>query len=1034
MRRISLILISIVLGGLLCVQVVAQDLLKATEDKAARLSRVSGIDVGNWRYKIGDVPNGQDPALDDSSWQFNAQSSFTWGSQPLCWLRTRIVIPEKVDGVSVAGSRVTLKVGADDDGWLYVNGKEIGPFHWTHGKTVLTDNAKPGDVFSVAIKNTNSIGEGRLISAQVEYSALAPINDAIAAYMAQYNNARDLLYIANDSQRTKYLPFVIKSMNEVDLDAFSSGKTDEFLASLKTASSDIKPVSELSRGINIFLVGHAHIDMNWLWLWPETLSVCKNTFTTMGKLMNEYPGFIFSQSQPAAYAAMQEHNPEVFAMIKDRIKRGQWDASTATTWVEGDTNMASGEAIVRSILYGKRFIKQQFGVDSDVCWEPDTFGHAQMMPQILAKSGIKYYYFTRCGIGSPVFWWRSPDGSKVLAFDYGAYSKNIKPETAFEAAHFVKETGLKDYMHVYGVGDHGGGPTRDMLNREKKSSAQPDYPHLQFSTARGYFEDIAKSGKPFRVWDGDLNTIFEGCYTSHSDIKRWNRECENLIPCAETFNSIAARFGLPYAGASFEKSWRDTCFNQFHDILCGTAIHGSYDYAKQLHDEAITQAKGALDKSLDTLISRINTNGSGVPVVVFNPLSWSRTDPVSVTSPFPKEIAGVRVVDSSGVVCPAQIMDGKLCFTAHNVPALGYKVFWAAKSSQAAKGTIKSDGMVIENQYLRVRVDPARGVISEIYDKVSPRAVVPNGSSMATLQILHENRRGMSAWKIGEILDRENLTQNAHVSVSNVGPAKATITIEHDYDKSHIKQELSLYDGVPRIDIHTNVDWKKPSPGNNQCPMLKEAFATGMKSGKATFEVPFGGIERLTNGSEVPGQKWIDLSLPNYGVSLLNDCKYGFSVKDGVMHVTLIRSTHNPDPTPEEGPHEWTLSIYPHKGDWRAAGTVRKGYELNEPLIARVAAPHPGSLSSAQSFLSISKPNIIATAFKKAEDDNSYILRFYETNGSPCKAVISTRLPVKYFMETDLLERPVGRKMPISGGKFTVAVGKNEIKTYKLIP
>lgn len=1036
MKNARHFLILLVLALCACSASVQGD-MKAAQEKADLMGRMLNTDITEWRYQIGDIPNGQDPKLDDSGWQTATGSAFHWGTQPLAWLRTRITIPQDIAGIGIAGSKVTFKFGVDDDGTCYVDGRKVQDFHWDQGSVVLTEHAEPGQTFDIAIRDVNAGGDGRLLMARLDYSVLAAVSDATTAYLAKYNYARELLSTAGDDVRAKYETSLVKSVDTVNLESLPKGQGD-YLTSLDVATALLDPMNELVRGINIDLVGHAHIDMNWLWLWPETLDVCRNTFNSISTLMDDFPGFKFSQSQPAVYAAMQETAPDVFAKIKERVKRGQWDTTTAAAWVEGDLNMSSGESIVRSILYGKRYMKKEFGIESDMCWEPDTFGHPVTMPQILAKSGIKYYYFMRCDIGSPLFWWQSPDGSRVLAYSYGPYNKGLDAGVGVEAARFAKQTGVDTYMHVYGVGDHGGGPTREMLNNENELSARTDFPRLQFSTPRDYFQTALKAKSDYRVWTSDLNTTFQGCYTSHADVKRWNRECENLLPTAEAFSVIAGASGVTYPGGDFEKSWRKTCFNQFHDILCGTAIHGSYEYSGKLRGDVVFQGKSALDKSLAAIAGKINTKGKGVPVIVFNPLAWPRTDTVSVPSPIDSirksaDTYYLDVTDSNGKRYEAQVTGSTLTFTARNIPAMGYKVFWLHPEAVVFPSLGRINTTEIQNQFYKVTIDPKFGVITGIYDKVNKRSVLAPSQNAALLQILSESDPGMSAWNIGAIQGTTDVTGvTGPVQVSS-GPVRRSLAFECKWDKSKFKQEVVLYDAVPRIDIKLTADWHQVWNGSKPMPFLKAAFSADLKDPKATFEVPFGSIERPRDGREVPGQKWIDMSDGAYGLSLLNDCKYGFDVKGSTMRISLLRSSHDPDPNPDEGIHEATYSLYPHSGDWRAAGTPRRGYELNEPLIAVSVPSHAGPLPAARSFLSISAPNVIVTALKKAEDDNALILRFYETDGKACKATIRTALPVRSYIECDLMERPVGKKLPITKGVFSVNVGKCEIKTYKLI-
>ncbi len=323
-------------------------------------------------------------------------------------------------------------------------------------------------------------------------------------------------------------------------------------------------------------------------------------------------------------------------------------------------------------------------------------------------------------------------------------------------------------------------------------------------------------------------------------------------------------------------------------------------------------------------------------------------------------------------------------------------------------------------------------MITGIYDKVNKRNVMVPKQYCDLLQILTENSGGMSAWNLGRIESTKDLLSDSEVVRVDAGPARASVVFDHSYDKSIFTQEITLYDAVPRIDIRLTADWHEPWGGKEPTPMLKAAFSANLKDPKATFDIPFGSIERPRDGHEVVAQKWIDLSDAGYGLSLLNDCKYGFDVKDNTMRISLLRSSHDPDPNPDEGVHEVTYSLYPHKGDWRAAGTARRGYDLNEPLVARVVASHAGPLPASRSYLSVSAANIVVTALKKSADDGNLILRFYEAHGQPGNVTVRTSLPVKYYAETDLMERQTGPKLPIKSGAFTVPTGKYEIKTYKL--
>jgi alpha-mannosidase len=993
----------------------------SVEDVSKALGSLMEVPVGEWRYTVGDVPGAERTEFDDSSWKI-ASPTFVWGEEPVAWFRKAIVVPERIGGFPIAGSRITLRVGVDDDGVIYVGGKEVNKFHGDGGRVELTEKAVPGEKIVVAVKCINTAGSGGLVSASLDGELPDDVRQQIEAYLADLKVGQMIPGAPKE--------VIEASVGAVDLEAIQAADRGRLVKSLAEAAKTLDGLGPLAKSYTCHLVGHAHIDMNWLWLWPETVEVCKNTFSTVISLMQQFPEFRFSQSQPATYAAVEEADRGLFQKIRERVRQGRWEV-TGGTWVEGDLNLPSGESIVRQILYAKRYFGEKFGVEPRICWSPDTFGHAWTIPQILAKSGINYYYFTRCGKGKPLFWWESPDGSRVLAFNDGGYNGWISEGMAQQVMEMSKAYSVRDQLVVYGVGDHGGGPTREMIEKAIELQSRTVFPTVKFSTATDFFKAALPFGKDLPVINDELNFEFRGCYTSHSDIKRMNRSLENLLPAAEGFSAIVSTMGLPYPMTDFRMAWRNACFNQFHDILGGTAIHGSYDYSTDLYDKAYGAGSAALDVALGCLASRIDSRGNGIPVVVFNPLAWTRTDAVEVDSPFDPETTGAVSVTDGKATCPAQIIGDRLSFTARDVPAFGYKVVWLNAAAQPAKSAVKGGADTIENEFFRVRVDPKTGAIASLYDKLGKREVVQAGRQAGLLQILLEEPRGMSAWNIGKIKGTKDLDLAHDSEMIETGPARAVVRSEHDYGESMFVQDVILYEGVPRIDIKMTAQWQEIGTNDKDAPMLKVAFPTALSSPKATFEIPFGSIERPGNGDEVPAQKWIDLSGPDYGVSLLNDCKYGHDVSGSVMRLSLLRASYEPDPVPDVGLHQITYSIYPHSGGWREAGVPRRAYELNNPLRAVATDSHGGKLVQEMSFLSVEPSNLIVTALKRSEDGSDLIVRFYEASGTATTAVISTALPIKAYAETNLLERKLGTARAASG-RIELEVGKHEIKTVRL--
>lgn len=984
----------------------------------------SGDEIKSWRYTSADVPGAEKTDFDDSTWT-TAAPEFDFGAVPVAWMRTTIVIPERIGSAPIAGSKLILRAGVDDDGECYVNGALKQKFHWDQCNVVITENAKPGEKLVIAIKGLNGPGSGRLLFARLECAPLIELREDASRIAEDLRYAESLANQEPDkSRQAVYRAAIEPAVAALDMSALERCDKIAFAKSFPVVGKALAPVSSGLKELTVHLIGHAHIDMNWLWLWPETVDVCKNTFGTMVKLMDEYPELRFSQSQASTYIAVEEADPSLFARVKERIKRGQWEV-TGGMWVEGDMNMASGESIVRQILYGKQYFREKFGVEPVVGWEPDTFGHAWTIPQILVKSGIKYYYFMRAGKGEPIFWWEGPDGSRLLAYNRGSYNGSVRDDAGDSVLEMNKRYGVKDGLLVYGVGDHGGGPTRGDISKALDLQKRDVYPKVKFDTAQGFFDSVLAQKTDWPVINGELNTIFEGCYTSHGDIKKMNRVSENLLPTAETFSALASPFGFLYPSKGFVTAWRNTCFNQFHDIFDGTAIHGSYEYSKQLFEKARGVGDAALQGSLKTIVEHVTTSGEGTPVVVFNPMSWTRTDAVRMPVPADLRDKFILVRDAKGGEQFATVRENEVFFTAYDVPSVGYKVYYLSEQPPySTLGGVDS----IDNDFFKVQVDMTTGAVIDIYDKKAGHSILPKGAQADVLQFLHESPQHMSAWSIGGITKTEGPTLES-VGVVSQSPV-GILRVKHSFRKSRFTQDIILYPGVPRIDFKMTADWEETGSGSSGGTMLKVAFPVDIADGKATYEIPFGSIERPAGGHEYPGQKWIDLSGKDYGVSLLNDCKYGHDVNGNVMRLTLFRSPDDPDPKSDVGRHEITYALYPHSGDWRQADTVRRGYELNNPLIPVLATDHAGKLPKEHSFLSVEPSNVIVTALKKAESGEGLILRFYECEGAPGEATIRFGAKAGSVRETDLMERPIGYRKAVTGGKVRIPFGKWEIKTY----
>jgi len=792
----------------------------------------------------------------------------------------------------------------------------------------------------------------------------------------------------------------------------------------------------------LYMVGQSHIDVAWRWQWDETIGLCRDTFGQALQLMQDYPDFRYSQSQALLYQAMEEHYPELFANMKQAVAAGKWNI-VGGMWVEPDLNLPGGEALVRQCLYGQRYFREKFGAEAHVGWGADSFGTAWTLPQILKKSHMDSFIFSRCGHQQPLFWWEGPDGTRILAYDTGAVLGEFEIEGELDVAkakaalgEALPKLGTKAVGLPFGVGDHGGGPTRKDLMLFKALAQLRGMPKLKLATADEAMAALKKEVHDLPVWGSELNYVFQGCYTSQAEVKRRNRKCETLLPNAEKFAVMAkATGGFDYPRDALRTAWRGALFNQFHDILPGSSIGPVYDDATELYRSVEATGAGVLDSALAALADRARTQGGGEAVIVFNPLPWPRTDAVEVTLDYPELPAHLAVRDAQGATWAAQVVSShriyetfercRVIFAARDVPPLGFKVFWIERSAAAPASGLSAGDYWLESPRFRVEVDAKTGHVVALRDKRLQREVLAEGAAANVLRLLGDDSDGNTAWEIKYTGKVAELNEPTSVRVLERGPVRATIGVSYFRNGSVYEQRISVYDDLDRVDFPTTIDWREYRT------TLKACFPVAIHGNAFTREIPFGNIAHDCNGDEVPAQKWIDLSDDTWGVSLLNDSEYGHSVKGDEMAVTLLRSPTDPDPVADLGRHTMTYSLYPHAAGWREALTQRRAEELNAPLLARPAKSHDGPLGPQYTMLSVEPDNVLLAAVKLCEDSDDAIIRIWEAHGKAAQAQISLPAPALAVTEVDLLEDEVAQ-LQATGDKLTVEIKPYEIRTFKV--
>jgi len=1080
MKRSPLfLLITVVLCSSFGLSQSSGDPSKPTLDRLQSLLRQGETE---WRSHA-DVPHPEDPGLSDSDWGTLTVKNVSGpgGEHPNeeHWKGTRVFrrwvqIPEKVNGYATQGSRVLLDLRFGSPSSLMITVFSNGGILYRGDDdnilpVLLSVNAQPGQKFLVAAR----VVAGDDVQSEFFHSELIVepphTRPDPGLLRMEILAARPLIAAYEDgkTQREQELDAAVKA---VDFSPLERGDQAGFDASLKAAHTKLEVLKPWLQQFAIRAVGNSHIDMAWLWPWTETVEVVRNTFRSVLDLMREYPEFKFTMSSARTFEWMQEKYPDLFQEIQQRVKEGRWEI-IGGMWVEPDLNMPDGESLVRQILVGKRYFQKNFGVDVKIGWNPDSFGYNYQLPQIYKKSGMDYFVTQKLlwaheftTFPYKLFWWQAPDGSRLLTYFPRDYAGGIDAEPLgsdlsvwMPSIYGTKLTDSPEMMHLYGVGDHGGGPTRVMLDHADQLRA-PDtvFPKLQFSFASEFFSDLEKKlpSIPVPTWDGELYFQYHrGVFTTQAETKRRIRRAEELVLNAEKFSSLASLYGRTYPQEGMELTWKNLLFDHFHDIMPGSGIAVNYLDAKRNLEDVGRFANDVALGSLREIAAHVNTEGEGVPLMIFNSLSWPRTEITEVEAQLPASTKQVEVVDSNGKPAESQLLSldpethrARLLLLS-NSPSLGYTTYFvrAATSAPAVHSVLKASADTLENEFIRVKIDPQSGCMTSLFDKrsgtesLAPAETDTGGSKNSTcgnlLQTFVDKPKQWDAWNIDADFEKQHwdLDRADEVKLVESGPLRAVIQVKNHFQNSTFVRDIILYAGASRVDVKMQAEW------HEKHILLKVAFPVSAHSDKAAYEIPFGSVERPTTRNtpaeqgqfEVPAYRWADISDAKHGFSLLNDCKYGYDAKGNVLRLSLLRSPEWPDPHADEGHHEFTYALYPHGGGWKDALTVRRGYELNYKLISMPVGKHEGALAPEHSFVQARSENIVVTALKKAEDDDALVLRFYEWAGKDGEAEVQIPPGAQSAVETDLMERPIGG-LSVQNDGIKVRTKPYEIKTIKV--
>ncbi len=1011
--------------------------------------------------ELGDFSfcEGQQPISkkDEGNWK-HFEKNEHWGSpEYYCRFKHSFDVPERFKG-----KNVFYEVNpVDTEPWrtsdaqfiVFANNKLLQGCDHNHSSILLLDSAKGGEHFDMhlnAYLDKFEYRGQRIFSARIKsvdplvWKLIFDIKTPLEVAMQ---------YGPDDMERVEILKALNEAVNFLEIDN-PDRAVFEKSAQQCIDYLDANIYGKFTLNAVNSCIGHTHIDVAWLWRLRQTREKAGRSFATVLKLMEEFPEYKFMSSQAQLYEFVKEDYPEVFEGIKKMVKEGRWEIEGGM-WVEPDTNVPSGESLVRQFLVGKRFFKENFGIDSKIMWEPDVFGYSAALPQIIKKSGCDYFMTTKISwneynrVPYDTFMWKGIDGTKVLSHfspsrgdddtrnnfmtTYNAY---LSPREIIGGWNRYSQKDLNNNVLVtFGYGDGGGGPTREELEYQKRiNKGIPGCPKTVIEPSLDFYKRLEKEvgeSKNLPTWVGELYLEFHrGTLTSQAANKRNNRKSEILLHDLETIASIAnINLDEEYPKHEITDDWKVILLHQFHDILPGSSIADVYkdsdEAYKKLHDEA----SATLGNKFNAIVNNIKTSGDSL--VVFNTLGTERDDVVITDMPDKNNFV---IVDGDGKQMKYQkTFDGKLCFVAENIPAKGYKVFTVKDEPKKSYPSVNATKTSFENDFFKVEFDKNYNISSLIH-KETGRETVAEGEVMNRLIAFDDRPFNHEAWDIKSYYEEKSWyiddVQNAEI-IEN-GEVRCVYKIERKFRNTIFNQFIIAYNHTDRIDVTYDFDWKETHI------LIKVDNPIDVNASKATYDIQFGNIERTTHRNtlwdfaqfEVSGHKWIDLSENGFGFSLLNDSKYGHDIKEGHVRTSLIRSSMSPCVDQDKGHQVIKTALYPHSGSVNCSNVVNQANSLNVPLHCVPCGKHDGKLPEIYSLVSVNASNVIIETVKVAEDSDEIVLRAYETWNKRTNCTLTFAEDLKTAFVTNLLEENESELKP-EGNKLTVTFKPFEIKTIK---
>lgn len=1020
------------------------------------------IPIREYKMYEGKLENGE--RCSTENWQ-NYEIDTPWDTlDSHRWLRTTITIPEEMDGKHVEMQLISGREGQWDatnpQMLFYINQQLIQGVDVNHREVTISTKAKSGDIYEIAMLIYSGSVPGDLIFR----SNLITIDDQVQKFYYDFSvpvQSARVLKNSDEENCRRILKKLDVAANTVDL---RKPYSETFYKALEAADELL--VKEFYTTVDLAFpvvsaIGHTHIDIAWLWTVEQTREKVLRSFSTVLRLMEQYPDYKFMSSQPILYQFVKEQEPEMYEIIKKRVQEGRWEVDGAM-WLEADCNLTGGESLVRQIIKGEKFFEEEFGISSKSLWLPDVFGYSAALPQILKRSGIPYFMTTKIAwnqynqLPNDTFMWKGIDGSEVFVFMPTAcdFDKTLGLNVSFtDTRNTTTYTGIinpnmtlgtfkrfqnrdltEDTIMLFGFGDGGGGPTKEMLeNAERLRYGMPGIPRIKQELEREFFDrthdKIAKL-PDMPKWNGELYFEYHrGTLTSIGKNKRYNRKNEILYAQLETLASMLKNKGVEYPKEVITRGWDVLLLNQFHDIIPGSAIEEVYVQSDKEYEEIFTNGMKALQAIAQEGAKSIQTGNHAI--IVYNTQGYVRNDVIFVKGLDQVEVAAIT--DCDGKKLPFQkTKDGDMVFYAEGIPKLGCKVFYYTIGEER-KDSYEWNGE-FENKFYRVVFNEQMEIISLI-EKATGKEFIQDGKKGNELVTYEDRPMNWDNWDIDVFYRKKPYYADfvSEIRILEDGEVRKTLEITKQFADSIVTQKIHLYHDIPRIDFETDADWKEHNV------LLRVNFPVDVNTTKATYEIQFGNVERETTNNhswdtakfEACGHKWADLSEDNNGISLLNDCKYGYGIKDGNLSLTLIKAGTYPNENADIGEHHFVYSIYPHAGRWQEAETIEMAYNLNVPPVV-VLQDHNEGAPAEEEFLFCDADNCFIEVLKEAEDQNGTIIRMYENKNRHTKTRISLPKSVEKMYECNLMEQNE-KEMEIAEHVVEVVLKPYEIKTYRML-